>query len=65
MAILGIAHVLWVPMLPWLMVRLEQAEGMFATWMMVLVMTNALSLVIDIWDVSRYFKGEQTPHYVW
>jgi hypothetical protein len=65
--ILGSAHILWVPMFAWMATRLEtiQADPMLASWLTVLLATNAVSLIIDAVDAARYFRGERTPHYSW
>jgi uncharacterized membrane protein len=66
--LLGVAHVLWVPMLAWIALRLDTplAGGRaFHMWLITLIATNAISLVIDAWDATRFVRGERQPHYVW
>lgn len=65
---LGATHVLWAPMLVWFWGRLDHVpagEVAFRTWMEVLILTNAISLVIDTIDVFRYLRGEREPYYEW
>ena len=66
--LLGVTHVLWIPMLVWIALRLHtmpSADVFFNLWLITLIATNAVSLAIDVWDATRYTLGEQKPHYVW
>ena len=66
--LLGVTHVLWVPMLMWIALRLDtlpKEETAFHGWLIMLIATNAVSLVIDAWDATRFVLGERRPHYVW
>ena len=66
--LLGVTHVLWVPMLTWIALRLDTLptqEPAFHVWLIMLVATNAVSLAIDAWDATRFLLGERRPHYVW
>lgn len=66
--ILGTTHLLWVPMLAWMVSRLEAlppGESAFRVWLIMLIATNAFSLVIDAWDATRFALGEHRPYYVW
>ena len=66
--LLGIAHLLWIPMLLWFAPRLETAlasDPAFGTWLLVLMLTNAVSLLVDGVDVTRFLTGEKAPHYAW
>jgi hypothetical protein len=61
--LLGLSHVLWwTPLLIYLMRRLPGLDGSaaFARWLRTLMVTNALSLVVDYTDVVRYLLGERT-----
>lgn len=65
--LLGIGHVLWLPMLAWFATNLPdpgQTPWLHA-WVLVLIVFNGLSLVIDTSDVIRYLRGERAPHYTW
>ena len=66
--LLGVTHVLWFPMLVWLVLRIYTMPGedaSFNLWLITLIATNAVSLGIDAWDATRYALGEREPHYVW
>jgi hypothetical protein len=59
--ILGLGHILWIPLLGWLAFRLGQipADDAFGMWIRGVIVVNALSLVIDGVDVFRYAAGER------
>lgn len=64
--LLGIGHLLWVPMLPWFAFNLpDRADTWLYFWVLVLMVTNCISLIIDSMDVARWLRGERQPHYVW
>jgi hypothetical protein len=66
--LLGVTHVLWVPMLTWIALRLDtlpKEEAAFHVWLITLIATNAVSLAIDAWDATRFVLGERRPYYVW
>ena len=65
---LGATHIVWVPMLTWMALRLDTlraGETAFRLWLILLVATNAVSLAIDAWDATRFALGERRPYYVW
>ena len=59
--ILGLGHILWIPLLGWLAFRLGHipADDAFGLWIRGVIVVNALSLVIDGVDVFRYAAGER------
>jgi hypothetical protein len=66
--LLGVTHVVWIPMVTWMALRIEtlpREETAFRMWLIALVATNAVSLAIDAWDATRFIRGERRPHYVW
>lgn len=66
--LLGVTHIIWVPMLAWMTLRLAalpEEEVAFHAWLLTLIATNAISLAIDAWDATRFVLGERQPHYVW
>jgi hypothetical protein len=66
--LLGATHVLWVPMLTWMALRLDtlpREETAFHVWLLTLIATNAVSMAIDAWDATRFILGERRPYYVW
>ena len=62
--LLGLGHIFWVPMVPWLFARLDQVgPGNFlGYWMITVMAVNSLSLIIDAIDVFRYVRGERDPY---
>jgi hypothetical protein len=64
--ILGVGHVLWIPMVLWLWARLSQTlplNSIFEYWLLIVIVMNTISLVIDTFDVVRYIKGDRKPYY--
>jgi len=61
--LLGLGHIPWLFMVPWLWSRLGQTaeSGYFYYWLLAVVVLDSISLVIDTVDVVRYWKGERTP----
>lgn len=65
--VMGIAHILWVPMFAWIATRSAHIAEVPAleTWLIVLAATNAVCAAIDTTDVIRFLRGERQPHYRW
>ena len=64
--LMGVGHLLWVPMMVWMWLRLSKGliePEALGIWVIVLVSTNALSLVLDAVDIFRYFRGERDPYF--
>ena len=59
--LLGLGHILWVPLLYFLWTRFDQnpPHDLFGIWIRTLVALNATSLVIDAVDVIRYIGGDR------
>ena len=59
--ILGLGHILWIPLLGLLAFRLGQipADDAFGLWIRGVILLNALSLVLDAVDVIRYVAGDR------
>jgi hypothetical protein len=59
--LLGLGHILWIPLVGWLAFRLGQipADDAFGMWIRGVMLLNGLSLVIDITDVVRYAAGDR------
>ena len=59
--ILGLGHILWIPLLGWLAFRLGQipADDAFGMWIRAVMLLNTVSLVIDTADVVRFAAGDQ------
>ncbi len=62
--LLGIGHVFWVPLIPWLWSRLDELppSGPFGYWVAAVMILNSISLLVDAADVVRYIRGDRTPH---
>ncbi|HKA66088.1 MAG TPA: hypothetical protein VKD00_10310 [Methyloceanibacter sp.] len=65
--ILGTTHVLWVPMFAWMATRIDTIIGQpaLANWLVVLFVTNMVSMVVDTIDAVRFLCGERAPYYRW
>ena len=59
--IVGLGHILWIPMLAFLLTRLGgiPAVDAFGVWIRALFVLNGISLVIDAVDAIRYIAGER------
>ena len=59
--ILGLGHVLWVPLLAFLLARVGHIPGndAYGIWIWSLIVLNSVSLVIDAVDVFRYIAGDR------
>ncbi len=61
--LLGIGHILWIPMVIWLAIGFDPGHiaSPFGLWVAAVMILNSVSLLIDGVDVIRYIKGERTP----
>ena len=59
--ILGLGHVLWIPLVFYLWTRLGEhpAGEPFGLWVRLVMVLNSVSLIIDIVDVVRYVRGDR------
>lgn len=57
--ILGVGHVFWIPLLGYLIVQLQQIEGLFAGYLLVLSLAIGVSLLFDIRDVWIYWSSKR------
>ena len=59
--LLGLGHIVWVPLLFFLWTRLGEipAADAFGLWVRATIAVNATPLVIDVIDVVRYVRGER------
>ena len=59
--LLGLGHIFWIPLMYFLWPRLDQipVDEPFGLWIRALMVANAISLVIDTIDVTRYISGER------
>ncbi len=61
--LLGLGHFHWILLLAWLFSRLDglvETPVLFS-WVVVLMVFNGLSLVIDLADVLNYARGDREP----
>lgn len=62
--LLGLGHILfWIPLVvrfAWVLAA-ENSSGAFQIWALSLLTVNGASLIIDLVDVWRYFRGERSP----
>ena len=65
--LLGIGHIFWIPMLVDFSIEPPDAgtEPALYFWVVLLMVSNTLSLILDTVDGVRYWRGERQPHYVW
>jgi len=59
--ILGLGHVLWIPLLGYVWLRLghHPAGDPVALWLRLLLVFNAISLCLDAIDVLRFLRGNR------
>ena len=59
--LVGLGHIVWVPLLLFLWTRLWEipAADAFGLWVRAVIAINATSLVIDAVDVIRFVAGER------
>ncbi len=64
--LLGVGHVFWLAMVPWLATRLESIglDGALGYWLAAVIVVDGVSLVIDAGDVLRYIRGDREPHVI-
>ncbi|GKS59291.1 hypothetical protein YTPLAS18_28180 [Nitrospira sp.] len=65
--LLGAGHALWLFVLPWLAFRWMDlppgASGWFKAWLGWVIVTNTISLVLDIRDSTAFFAGDRARYY--
>ena len=54
--ILGLGHIPWMPLLGYVVTRIPIAQGTFKSYLLVLSVSIAISLVFDTIDVWRHFR---------
>ena len=58
--ILGLGHILWVPLLVCVLTQLPIVEASFKSYLVVLSISLAISLAFDITDVWKYFTNRKS-----
>ncbi len=54
--ILGLGHILWIPLLIYVLIRIPHANFGFRSYLVVFSISVAASLAFDIADVYQFFK---------
>jgi len=55
--ILGLGHILWIPLLVYVLLEIQAAEGAFKIYLIIMSISLTISLVFDIIDVWKYFTS--------
>jgi len=58
--ILGLGHFPWIPLLVYLLTQIPSFAGVFKSYLLVLSISIAISLVFDIIDVWKYFTNRKS-----
>ena len=58
--ILGMGHILWIPLLVYVLMEISTARDTFKTYLIILAISIAISLVFDIVDVWKYFASRKS-----
>ena len=58
--ILGLGHVLWVPLFFYLIIKIPGAKDMFKSYLIVLSISIFISLVFDMVDVYKYITSRKS-----
>lgn len=60
--LLGLGHILWIPLLLFLAGRLGSvpASDPYGLWIRSVIVLNSISLVLDAVDVVRFARGERS-----
>ena len=59
--ILGLGHILWIPLLAYILIELPSASDDFKNYLTILSISMVVSLVFDIIDVWKYFSNRVRP----
>lgn len=55
--VLGLGHVLWIPLLVLVLARLPRTDSVFRVYLIVWCVFTAISLAFDFVDVWKHFSG--------
>jgi hypothetical protein len=58
--ILGMGHVLWIPLFAYVLMEIPIARDTFQSYLIILSVTIGISLAFDIVDVWRYFTSRKS-----
>ena len=57
--ILGLGHILWIPLLVYVLMAIPTARATFKAYLILLTVSIVISLLFDIIDVWKYFKTQR------
>ena len=57
--ILGVGHILWIPLLVYMLMEIPTARETFKGYLIILSISIIISLVFDIVDVWKYFTSQK------
>lgn len=57
--ILGLGHILWIPLLAWVLMEIPTAQAAFKSYLITLSISMVVSLALDIVDVWKYFTSRK------
>ena len=60
--ILGMGHILWIPLLIYVLMEIPTVRDTFKSYLVILSISIAISLALDIVDVWKYFTGRKAPN---
>lgn len=58
--ILGIGHILWIPLLVYVLMEIPTARDAFKSYLIILSTSIVISLVFDFFDVWKYFASRKS-----
>ena len=58
--ILGMGHILWIPLLVYVLMEIPTARDTFKSYLIILSISIAISLVFDIVNVWKYFTDRKS-----
>ena len=58
--ILGMGHILWIPLLVYVLMEIPTARDTFKGYLIILSISIAVSLVFDIVDAWKYFTSRKS-----
>jgi len=58
--ILGMGHILWIPLLVYVLMAIPAASGTFERYLVVWSISAVTSLVFDVVDVWKYFTSRKS-----
>jgi hypothetical protein len=58
--ILGMGHILWIPLLVYVLIEIPTARDIFKGYLIILSVFMVISLVFDIVDVWKYFTSRKS-----